>query len=98
MTGIEKFIYLDTLNCCVNQLSSLDVSNNIALITLICSFNNLHVLDVSSNTALSVLYLGNIPSLEEVCVWTMPFPPANFTLCMDGSPSVYFTTQCSHGS
>jgi len=38
-----------------------------------------------------------MPTLEEVCVWTMPFPPEGFKLCADGSPNTYFTTDCSIG-
>jgi len=33
--------------------------------------------------------------LEKVCVWTMPFPPEEIKVCTDGSPNVYFTTDCS---
>jgi hypothetical protein len=36
-----------------------------------------------------------MPTLEEVCVWTMPSPPEGFLLCADGSPNVYFTMDCS---
>ncbi len=34
MTGIEAFVNLDTLGCSWNQLTSLDVTNNIALLEL----------------------------------------------------------------
>ena len=35
-----------------------------------------------------------MPSLYEVCVWVMPFPPENAVGTVDttGSPNVYFTT------
>jgi len=36
-----------------------------------------------------------MPSLTEVCVWEMPFPPEDFLLYADGSPNVYFTTDCN---
>jgi Leucine-rich repeat (LRR) protein len=55
LTGIEAFINLDSLNCSSNQLTSLDVSKNIALSFLECSGNQLTSLDVSKNTALRIL-------------------------------------------
>jgi hypothetical protein len=37
-----------------------------------------------------------MPSLHEVCVWEMPFPPLEgLKLEKTGSPNVYFTTECS---
>jgi Leucine-rich repeat (LRR) protein len=55
LTGIEAFINLDTLICSLNQLTSLDISNNTALIYLSCRYNKLPSLDVSNNTALTFL-------------------------------------------
>ncbi len=52
MTGIEKFINLDTLDCSHNQLTALDVSNNTALIEFSSYGNNLTNLDFSNNTGL----------------------------------------------
>ncbi len=52
LTGIEDFLLLETLNVEQNQLTSLDVSNNIALTTLICPENQFTNLDVSNNTTL----------------------------------------------
>jgi hypothetical protein len=36
-----------------------------------------------------------MPSLGEVCVWELPFPPEGMTVHTTGSPNVYFTTECS---
>jgi hypothetical protein len=38
-----------------------------------------------------------MPTLYEVCVWEMPFPPAYQVELVDttGSPNIYFTTDCS---
>lgn len=58
MTGIEAFANLDSLHCGGNVLSSLDLSNNIALKELDCGYNNLTSLNLSRNTALKVLYCG----------------------------------------
>lgn len=69
-------------------------ANNTALESLVCYDNQLTILDVSNNTALGNLYIGNMSTLSEVCVWTMPFPPEGFRLCAEGSPNVYFTMDC----
>ena len=82
MTGIEAF-------------TNLDVSENKALKKLRCIENFLTSLDVSKNTALSILLLNDMPSLNKVCVWEMPFPPAGVTVDSTGSPNVYFTTDCN---
>jgi len=66
LTGIEAFTALTELECGVNQLTSLDVSNNTALTSLICGDNLLTSIDVSNNTALEVLGCGDnqITSLD----------------------------------
>jgi Leucine-rich repeat (LRR) protein len=95
---------LTNLGCVENILTNLDVSNNTALTKLQCGGNQLAALDISNNIALGTeadphancyLDLENMPTLEEVCVWTMLFPPEGFKLCAEGSPNVYFTTECS---
>ena len=48
ITGIEAFIKLDSLDCGINLLTSLDVSNNTALNYLSCGGNQLTSLDVSN--------------------------------------------------
>jgi len=103
---VSKIIYLKYLKCNNNKLYTLDVSNNTNLTDLNCSNNYwLTSLDISNNSKLGPgegyfigCYLGinNMPGLEKVCVWTMPFPPEGLTLCaFDGSPNVYFTTDCN---
>ena len=67
MQGIEAFINLDTLYCSYNQLTTLDISNNTALVSLHCGSNLLTVLDVSNNTALIRLHCwGNQLSTLDV--------------------------------
>ncbi len=56
MTGIEAFTAITGLDCQFNQLTSLDVSQNVALEFLNCWGNQLTSLDVSQNTALETLY------------------------------------------
>ena len=59
LSGIEWFRGLTYLNCCDNQLTTLDVSANTALTQLYCFNNQLTSLDVSANTALTQLYCFN---------------------------------------
>ncbi len=94
---VSNNIALTGLDCSSNQLTSLDISNNTALQTLDCKSNQLTSLDVSNNTFLEDLYLSDMPTLYEVCVWTMPFPPAGVYLGVDvtGSPNVCFETECN---
>jgi hypothetical protein len=94
---------LTKLRCVNNQLTTLDVTSNINLIYIWCGGNQLTTLDISNNTSLGIgagyyscyLKIENMPSLEQVCVWTLPFPPEDLWICAEGSPNVYFTTECS---
>ncbi len=80
-----------------NQLTNLDVSNNTALEWLFLSHNQLTSLDVSNNTALTSIDLHDMPSINEVCVWKMPFPPDGVGVNTRNSTNVYFTTDCTGG-
>ena len=55
MPEIRYFTALTTLYCGINQLTTLDVSNNTALTSLTCNSNQLTTLDVSNNAALTSL-------------------------------------------
>ena len=76
LKGIEYFTSLKTLWCSSNQLTSLDVSNNPALVNLDCGYNQLTSLDVSNNPALvdldcfsnqlTSLDVSNNPALESL--------------------------------
>ena len=59
LTGIEEFSSLTFLNCGYNQLTSLNVTQNIALTTLYCHSNQLINLDVSNNLSLTNLNCNN---------------------------------------
>jgi len=83
------------LLCHSNQLSALEISNNTALEWLRCNDNYLTSLDISNNIALQGITLSNTPSLYQVCVWEMPFPPSGVSVDTTDSPNVYFTTDCS---
>ncbi len=55
VTGIEEFINITGLNILVNQVDSIDLSNNVHLTFLECSGNFLTTLDLSANMALTEL-------------------------------------------
>ena len=68
LQGIEAFINLDTLNCYYNQLTTLDVSNNIDLEYLDCHRNQLDSLDITNNAELTFLKCGMNTSLKKLDV------------------------------
>ena len=55
LTGIQYFTELKSLNCSINKLTTLDVSQNKKLESLECMFNQLVTIDVSGNAALTHL-------------------------------------------
>ena len=59
LKGVEYFTAATFLNCQLNQLKTLDVSNLTALKTLNASGNCLSTIDVSHNTALTTLTLDD---------------------------------------
>ena len=59
LVGIEEFPLISWLSCQNNNLTSLDVSSNTALIYLYCFNNNLTSLDLSNNMFLSMLDCSN---------------------------------------
>jgi Leucine-rich repeat (LRR) protein len=58
LTGIEDFVDLEALLLMGNNLTVLDISNNLLLNTLGCSLNQLTSIDVSDNILLTNLYLA----------------------------------------
>jgi len=89
---------LEILSCNNNELTTLDLSFNTGLIRMISCGNRLSFLDVSANTRITTLGIDNMPSLEEVCVWTLPFPPDGVNILMGFSPNVVFVTGCNSAS
>lgn len=59
MSGIERFINLERLECAGNNLTVLDVSDLLGLLRLECNENDLIALDVSENIALDNLDITN---------------------------------------
>jgi Leucine-rich repeat (LRR) protein len=92
---LSNNVALDFIYCEHSEITTIDVSHQPDLIELICGGNLLSTCDVSGNPALEWLYLDNMPSLGEVCVWTTPFPPEGCNIDTTDSPNVYFTTECS---
>ncbi|MDF1576109.1 MAG: hypothetical protein P1P86_13055 [Bacteroidales bacterium] len=86
---------LSFLNCYGNELKTLDVSANSGLTYLACGGNALRSLNISGNKNLTHLFLEDLPDLQGVCVWTLPFPPPGLQVDIKGSPRVIFTSGCS---
>ncbi len=55
LTGIEAFVNVTKLYCNMNQLTSLDLSQNIHLRELFCESNQLTNLNITQNTDLAVI-------------------------------------------
>ncbi len=85
---------LEKLRCWNNQLTSLTVLNDTVLTDLICFGNLLTSLDISRSTSLKALNISYMPTLYEVCVWTMPFPPEGVELTVTNSPNICFADTC----
>jgi hypothetical protein len=101
---------LSFLDCSRNQLTSLNLTLNSHLGFLWCGHNSFTSLDLSNNPALGSEWdytanegqcsdeidLSYMPSLQEVCVWALPFPPTDREICINtnGSPNIYFSTDC----
>lgn len=58
LKGIGYFTSVVKLNCSMNKLTSLDVSNLSQLATLQCYDNNLTELDLTNNSKLEIAYCG----------------------------------------
>jgi hypothetical protein len=78
-----------------NLLNSLDLSGNLQLVKLYCTENQLSTLNISNNFNLWFLDVTSMPTLYEVCVWEMPFPPEYILVNDAFSPNMFFTDVCS---
>ncbi|WP_225035727.1 T9SS type A sorting domain-containing protein [Winogradskyella sp. SM1960] len=59
LTGIEEFVNITRLDCYSNNLTALDVSNNLALTRLHCSDNQIETLDISANPLITDIQCHN---------------------------------------
>ena len=87
LSGIENFITLVGLQCNGNQLTSLDLSQNIFLEWLECHNNQITSLDLSHN---SVLYFFNIGDNPLTCLNIANGNSLNFNDCgLWNTPNLY---------
>jgi hypothetical protein len=73
-----------------NQLTELDLANNTSLEELNIGGNQLTELDLTNNTSLVTLIIDDMPTLECVLVWELPFPPEGVEVDTTDSPNVVF--------
>ena len=76
LVGIEAFTHLKYLDCNSNQLTTLDLSKNIALISFDCSYNKIEKLTLPStdalieffctDNALTELNVSKVPKLQSI--------------------------------
>ena len=59
LTGIESFTLINALSCNNNNLTNLDLSNNIKLTLLYCAYNQISSINVSNNEDLIMLGAEN---------------------------------------
>ncbi len=78
-----------------SPLNDINVTENTELQKLLIWNCQISSLDISQNTNLTLLDLWDLTNLGQVCTWIEPFPPAGLKLSMNGSPSIFFTTDCS---
>ena len=66
VTGLEEFVNITGFHAMNNSLTSIDLSQNTAIIRLSLTSNNLTTLDLSQNTALQTILIqnNNITSLD----------------------------------
>ncbi len=72
LTGIEDFLALEVLDCSINKLFQVNVSNNSELRILFLAVNNLMSLDVTQNSKLEYLRIHD-NQLSELNVSQNPF-------------------------
>ena len=92
-TGIEDFLYLQDLNCSYNELTALDLSNNVNLEKLSCYGNNLERLNCSNcsklqkidclNNKLISLNLSNNNSLTDLYCGNNSIPELDLSECLN---------------
>ena len=91
---VSKNVALTELRCESNNLSTLVIANNILLDALYCGNNEIATLDISNNTLLTYMWLVDMPSLGEICVWES-FNIDSMGFEDYGSPNICFQTDCN---
>jgi len=95
---LSSNLALVELWCENNPITYLDISSCNAIETLDCSGTLLRNLDISNNQALTTLLIDSTPTLTEVCVWTIPFPPNGIDVADWSCPNLYYTTDCVYNN
>lgn len=92
LTGIEDFILLEELFCDNNQLTTLDLSNNIHLVEVVCAYNNLVQMDVRNGNNQNLFYFMSMfnPSLN--CIDVNDVAYCEYTWAVDSWTS--FSNNC----
>lgn len=105
LTGIEQFTAVTVIVCYTNQLTSVDLSNNVALTTFNCAFNQFTSLDFSNNPALTTLscsynqltYL-NIANGNNASISYLETDPNTNLTCIQVDDVSYSTTNWTSGN
>lgn len=113
LKGVEHFTSLKKLDCSMNKLTSLDVSNLHNLETLSCYNNNLTELNLANNSKLEILYCGQnklttLDVSENPCITLISFEDNSIkgdamdrliqSLPKASTSSTYYFTICGHDS
>ncbi len=95
LTGIEGFLNLETLNCKTNNLTNLDLSQNVNLKSLDCSENKLVNLNLSNKPNFVSLKSTLNPSLTCIKVDNTVYSETNWTAAKDAATN--YSTSCNLG-
>jgi len=98
LTANSKLTHIDcsSQDGGISGISCLDVSKCASLNHLNLSGNIMDKLNLSNNQNLQYLNMAKMSTLNEVCVWTLPFPPSEVNMDTTSSPNIHFTTDCSN--
>jgi len=94
LTGLEAFINIDDLRCNFNEITSLDLSQNLNILDIRCNENPLSSVDISQNTMLrSISFSGHqLTTLDASNKPNLEFIQCNFgplaELNLENSPNI----------
>ena len=93
LTGIEAFTNITELYCGFNQLTSLDVSQNTALVYVYCYSNQLTCLNLKNGNNQNFIFFngGSNPDLQCIQVDNAAYSTANWTYI---DPTASFSENC----
>jgi Leucine-rich repeat (LRR) protein len=87
--------FLRVLDFRGNQLSDIDLSTNKYLETLDACRNFISHIHICCNKALTRIQLSEMPTLTEVCVWKLPFPPEGVSIDIAENTGITFVQNCN---